>query len=291
MGLAISGLNAVETPATSDVLEVEQSTGSAKATIQQIDDLAFNDTIDLDATILPIEGDLATYDGAAWEPNTEPRWRVIPSDAWSPSNFTSSSADKTHTITFNGGEVTDNVYLKASDYCETGVAVKVVTTAGTYYGVCIGVSDTELVLYTSWVQGTITSISVGTKDMVVCLTLTADGTGYDGGGVTYVAKGCQHVWRGSTGYVCRMAFAHMTTASNLPSLMLCVGSNPVTLSDTATEIPAGASGTVYGAWVNGYWVDRAEADVSDSNILRIYVSVAGGTPSDYLICSIMLVVP
>lgn len=290
MGLAISGLNAVETPATTDVLEVEQSTGSAKATIQQIDDLVFNDTLDLDATILPIEGDLATYDGSAWEPNAEPRWRVIPSSAWT-TTVSTSDANRTITITFNGGEVTDGVYLKASDYFEAGVAVRVTTNSDTYYGVCVSATDTDLTLHVAAISGTVSGVAVGTKDMVKTIRLVAKGTGYDGGGVTYVAKGCQHRWSGPPGRLVLIEYSHMTSASNLPSLVLHNGNSTATLNDTATEIPAGASASVYGAWVKGWWIYAGNDEMTEGSVLRIVVSVAGGTPSDYLICSILVVVP
>ena len=292
MGLAISGLNAVETPAVTDVLEVEQSTGSAKATIQQIDDLVFSDTTDLDATILPIEGDIAAYDGSVLEPNAEPRWRVIPAAAYTAgvSSIVDDAQEGTSTITFNGGEAADGVYLKASDYFSVGDAVKGVNSF-TYYGVCIAVDDTSVTIQGmrfSTGTGSLSSLSVGSKDMVKHIRMVANGTSYDSG-VSYVAKGCQHRWVGATGYIAQVAFAHMTVASNLPSLILHnSGGGNVT---GAEEIPAGASGTVYGDWVSGGFPSATAGIVDDGDLLRAYVSVAGGTPSDYLICSIMLVVP
>ncbi len=291
MGVAISGLPPGTVLNETDVFEIEQAGVSKQITKAQLRKLMFSDPAFAVPAALPQNGDVVSYNGTDFITGPDPRWRVINQAA-----YTEATAASNTTFTFAGGTVglaVNGIYTCASDYFSVGDVVRVVISTATYYGLCSAVTSTLLTVNGIYVStgAAITSISVGTHDMVKHVTMSFAGTGYNSSSTLVLTKGCQHRWLGPTGYLVAYSCAHMNTSSTtVVTLQMNGGSNVC----VAGVIPAaGASATVYGAFTDTN---------SGSQLLYTQVAITGGqtitakTPTvggsaDFLIICMTFVVP
>ena len=286
MAKTISDLTAVTSLDDADLFEIEQGGVSKKMTKAQLRTLLFNNALELDDTILPIQGDVSAYDGTNWVASAKPRWRVIPQEAYTESAVASSS-----TITFAGGGPTDNIYLGADDYFEVGMPVRVVISGTTYYGIAVTVAETLLTIAGAILPtGTaITSVSVGSKDMVKRVSMGFAGTTYNGSSTLILTKGCQHYWMGGTGYLCRYTVMHMNTSSTTEVTLQMNGGSDVIATGV---IPGAGTSTTYGAATasgNGTLI-AANLAISNGELVTAKTPTVGGT-ADYLIIDMLFVIP
>jgi hypothetical protein len=286
VGVAISGLVAATTIAEADVFEIEQSSTSKKITKTQLRKLLYTDPA-LSIT-QPITGDSLVFSGTDWAAGARGGWRTVPVEA-----YTEAAAASTSTITFAGGGPTNGIKLKGGDYFAVGSPVRVEIGASTYYyGICTAVTDTLLSMSGMIMPLTaISSLAVGTREMIKRVDLMyADVTYNTLGAAVALGKGCQHRWRGATGYLVAASVGHTnTSATTQVNFKMNAGTNVLTTS----IIPAAGGGaTSAGAFTdaaNGQII-AANAVIADSQTITVVVPVAGGT-ADYLNACLTFIVP
>ena len=287
MGLAISALPPVTIINDDDVFEIVQSGASKCITSLEMEERFLHEQLAVDVTTLPQNGDVVSFDGTDYVPGAAPRWRVVPVEA-----YTEAAPTTYSTITFAGGGPTDGINLKASDYFSVGLPVRV-GGAGTltYYGICTAVTTTLLTIsgaaLPTWTS--ITSLSVGTPDMVRHVRMCSAGTGYPAVYPLQVTKGCTHVWRGATGYLCAYSVAHMNTSSTT-EVQLRLKSSGGSVSNPGVK-PAAGTASTYGAFVDSALgsLQQSLVEILDGGIIRV-VTIVGGS-ADYLILCMTFVVP
>lgn len=285
MGVAISGLVAASSIAEADELEIEQSGISKKITKTQLRSLLFSDPAY--SVVLPQAGDSLTYNGTDWVAGARGGWRTVPQAAYTEAAvFTSSS------ITFDGGATANGINLKGGDYFSVGDPVRVVISGSSYYGICTAVTDTLLsisggILPTSTA---ITSLAVGTRDMVKHIDLLYPTTTYNTLGVTTpLAFGCVHKWRGKKGYLVHASMSHTgTSATTQVNLKMNAGTNVLQTNLTLNAGGASTRGTFVGS-TNGTII-HAQSEIEDGEEITVVVPVAGGT-ANYLIACLTFIVP
>lgn len=281
MGLAISELVSVSTINDADVMEIEQAGVSKKISALQIRN-ALNVIIPSE---VPLNGDVVIYNGTEFVTGATPRWRVVPTAVYTGTPTSSSR------ITFSGGVPVGGVYYRASDYFAVGDPVRVVISSVTYFGICAAVTNTTLDIAGAILPlSAITSLSVGTRDMVRHVSMSFSGTGYNSSSTAILTRGCVHLWHGATGYLCTYACSHMnTSASTVVQLQVNGGTNMTTAGVTPA---AGASSSEYGAYVElalGQ-VIQAQAAIADGQRLTVKTPTVGGL-ADFLIVDAVFVVP
>lgn len=282
-----SGLAAIDTVNDADLFALEQSGVIKKLSKSQLITLLALGYLTVDQTILKQNGDIVSYDGSNHVTGQTPRWRVVPQAAYTEAAPASSS-----TITFAGGGPTDGVYLKAGQYFSVGSPVRVVQGSLTYYGICTAVTDTLLTISGAAITtfNNIVSLSVGSKDMVKHVQMRSATTNYPATYPAFVTKGCTHLWKGPTGYLCSYSCAHMNTSATTQILLRFGGRNTVTYP--AHVIPAAGTATTYGAFVDlspGN-IQQSLCYVSDGEKIIVITSPLGGS-ADYLIVCMTFVVP
>ena len=286
MAVAISGLVAATTLGDTDIFEIEQSGVSKQITKLQMQTSLFGAPVSLDLTTLQQEGDVASYNGADWVPGATSRWRVVHQDAYTEAAVASSS-----TITFAGGGPTGGINLGADDYFSVGSPVRVVISGTTYYGICRAVTSTLLTISGAILPTAtaITSVSVGSKDMVKRVSMSFAGTTYNGSTTLVLTKGCIHRWHGATGYLCAYSVAHMNTSSTTEvTLQMNGGSNVVATG----IIPGAGTSTTYGAFTESAagTLIAANLAIAHNQTITAKTPTAGGT-ADYLVVNMTFVVP
>lgn len=282
-----SGLSAVATLGDSDLLSVEQSGVIMKLTKLQLIEFLDLGFMTVDQNVIKQDGDVVPYDGANFVTGATPRWRVIHQNAYTeaaPASFT--------TITFAGGGPTGGIYLKATDYFSVGTPVRVVIAGVAHYGICHAVTDTLLTIAGANLSiTTITSVSVGSPDMVKHVTMRYEGTGYNSSTTLVLKKGCQHRWQGPTGYLCAFSCAHIGSAAGTVVQLQMNGGASV--NGSAGVIPAAGTASTYGAFVD---------DTANRQIVNSLCAIAHGqtitaktttigASADYLIICMTFVVP
>jgi hypothetical protein len=286
VGVSISDLPAGVALNDTDVIEIEQAGVSKKITRVQLAAALLPTALALNDEFLPQNGDVVYYDGTDFRTGSVPRWRVIDQAAYTESAVATSS-----TITFAGGGPTGGIKLKGGDYFAVGYPVRAVIAATEYYGICTAISDTLLTISGAILPtGTaITSLAVGSLDMVKHVQMEFCATGYNGSSTLVLTKGCQHRWHGPTGYLCQYAVMHMnTSATTVVQLQMNGGSN---VSSTGV-IPAAGTATTYGAAVasaNGTLV-AANLAISHNQTITAKTPTVGGS-ADFLIINMMFVIP
>lgn len=282
-----SGLPAVTVLNDADLFVVEQGSVVSKLTKLQFVTLVGTSGITVDQTILKQNGDVVSYDGTNYVTGPTPRWRVVHTDAYTESAVASSS-----TITFAGGGPTGGIYLKGGDYFAVGSPVRTVISGTTYYGICTAVTDTLLTISGAILPTAtaITSLSVGTPDMVKRVTMSFVSTTYNGSSTLVLTKGCQHRWHGATGYLCQYAVAHMNTSATIQVTLQMNGGSDVVA--TGVIPAAAASSSVYGAFTtsaSGVLI-AANLAIAHNQTITAKTPVITGL-GDYLVINMTFVVP
>lgn len=282
MGVAISELVSVSTVNDTDVMEIEQSGVSKKITALQIRN-ALNVIL---PTEVPLDGDVISYNGTQFTTSATPRWRVVPQVAYTPTPSTTSR------FTFSGAVPSGGIKYKANEYFSVGDPVRAVIGGTTYYGYCLSVTDTLLVISGAILPlSAATSLAVGSRDMIKHVSMSFAGTGYNASSTLILTKGCQHMWSGPTGYLCGFSCAHMnTSATTVVNLQVNGGASNMTTS--GVTVAAGASSAEYGPYVTlaEGQVVQAQAAISDGQRLTAKTPTVGAA-ADFLIIDAIFVVP
>lgn len=285
MGQSISQLVAATTLAESDQFEIEQSGVSKAITKSLLRRSLFADPAF--SFPLPINGDSLVFNGTDWIPGPVSKWRVVPQTA-----FSASAVATTSTITFFGGADVSGVQRGANDYFSTGLPVRVLIGGVNYYGMCLSATDTTLTISGAALPTAtaITSLSVGTLDMIRHIQVTYPTTTYNTfGAAVALPRGCNHRWRGRTGHFVAASVAHMNTSSTtVVNFKMNNGANVLTTG----VIPAAGTATTQGAYVETTLADviAANAIIADSQTITVVVPTAGGT-ADFLTACLTFVVP
>lgn len=268
--------------AEADNFEIAQSGVSKKITKTQLRALLFSDPDFAVPAALPQNGDVVSYSGTDFVTGATPRWRVVPAVA-----YTATAVASASTITFSGAVPASGVNLKGGDYFAVGDPVRVVISATTYYGICTDVSDTTLtIMGPSLPTGTaITSVSVGTPDMVRQIPLYVGKDGYAASAADLTAGTLR--WRGRTGYLVWFAGTHDTTGQ--PKINVKCNGNLVSTADSTNGIQLSAT--------PGTFVETAAATISQTNYAiadsqNVVVSVTSAVATqNNLSMSLVFVVP
>ncbi len=292
MGVSISGLVAGTVLNETDVFEIEQAGVSKQITKAQLRKLMFSDPAFAVPVALPQNGDVVSYSGTDFIAGVVPRWRVINIAAYTEAAVASSS-----TITFAGGTLgvaVNGIYTCGTDYFAVGSPVRTVISGTTYYGICTAVSTTTLTISGAILPTAtaITSLSVGTPDMVKHVDIGFAGVSYNSSLTLVLTNGCQHRWHGATGYLCSYAVAHMDTSSTTQVTLQMNGGSDVVA--TGVIPAAGASSTVYGAFTSsaaGVLIATNLAIAHNQTITAKTPVLGGAGLADYLIINMTFVVP
>lgn len=291
MGVAISGMVVASDISEGDQLEIEQSTVSKSVTKTLLRQKLFSDGAY--SFPLPIDGDSLAFNGSDWRPGAPSRWRVVPQEAYTESAVASSS-----TITFAGGGDVAGIQMGATDYFSVGDPVRVIISGISHYGICTAATDTLLTI-TGMILPTatvITSLSVGTRDMLRFVNMAYAGTAasdvYTGfGAAVAIPRGLSHLWKGATGYLVSVSVAHTNTAAATQVNFKMNGGTNVLTTDV---IPAaGGSATTQGAFVtaaNGQIIAN-NAAIQDGQAITTVVPVAGAGTAESLVVCMTFVVP
>ena len=292
MGVAISGLVAASEITEATVFEIEQSGISKKLTKTQLRSLLFSDPAF--SVALPQAGDSLTYNGTDWVPGARGKWRTIPQAAYTETQPLPSSS----TITFDGGAITNGIYLKAGDYFSIGDPVRVVISGVSYYGICTAVADNLLTMSGMIMPTTtnITSLAVGSREMIKHVDMVYAGTAgsdvYTGFGATVaIPRGLSHQWRGATGYLVAVSVAHTNTASAVTvNFKMNAGTNVLTSNITPA---AGGGATTQGAFVNSAngEIIAANAVIADGQAITTVCVNAGAGTAESLVACLTFIVP
>jgi len=302
MGMAISALADATTLGDDDVFEIEQAGVSKKATALLLSNrLSVSGTtpLELDGDILPQSGDVIFYDGSNYvtykNPDIGPppqyiskaarHWRVINAAA-----YTTTAVASSYEITFTGGSPTGRIYLKASDYFSVGSPVRTVIAGTTYYGICTAVTDTLLTIAGGILPlaTAITSLSVGTPDMVKSLTLVHTGVS-NWSGFSIIYYGCVHNWNGPVGYLCHLSAASMGSAI---AAGFDVGFGGSIVNTNEIVLTYGTP-TTYGAFLDlpPGTIINSECSIFDGQDINLYGNFLGSADTLYLIVCMTFVVP
>lgn len=286
MAISISELISSSVVNEGDVFEIEQTDGvSRKLTKTQLRKLLFSDPAF--ATALPIKGDSISYgsndDFVVGPPS---RWRVVPAAA-----YVATSPPLGISVAFPGGAPSGGIMRRATDYFEVGLPVRVETGSGTmYYGIVDDVIENGITIAGALIPiVAIASLSVGTPDMVKHVSMSFPETGYNSSTTLVLYRGCQHYWRGKTGYLCAYACSHANTAT-LVNVQLQFNGGP-NVSTTGVN-PAAGTATTRGAFVSSALgtLVAAAVDISDKQLITVKTPVITGS-ADYLIVDMVFVVP
>ena len=288
MGLAIAALTAATDLNDDDVFEIEQSVVSKKLTKLQLFNLLYPEVAEFispTTTILPQNGDVIYYDGAGYSPGKTPRWRVIHQNAYTESAVATSS-----TITFAGGGPTDGIYLKGGDYFEVGDPVRVVFGGDIYYGICTAVTDTLLTIAAPPMPlaTPITSVSVGSRDMVKHVRMEFPDVNYNLFTSQDVQKSCRHHWHGPEGFLVAWSASHMNTSA---TTVLTPYINSIAVQSVGVTMSAGTA-TTHGPFADCplATVIKNQNNILDGEFLSIRPTTVGGS-ADYLVACFTFVVP
>lgn len=285
MGTSISQLPNAATLAEADQFEIAQSGVSRSITKQTLRRQLFSDPAF--GTPLPIAGDSLVYNGTDWLPRAVSDWRTVPQSAYSAAAVASSS-----TITFFGGADVSGIQRGANDYFTVGLPVRVLISGTNYYGICTGATDTTLTIAGAALPTAtaITSLSVGTVDMIKQIQLVYPATTYNTfGAAVALPRGCNHRWRGKPGHFVSASVSHMnTSATTVVNFKMNNGANVLTTG----VIPAAGTATTQGAYVETTAADviAANAIINDAQTITVVVPTAGGT-ADFLTACLTFVVP
>ena len=286
MGISIAQLLAAAQFSEGDVIEIEQVDGvSRKLTKTQIRSLLFSDPAF--ATNLPIVGDVVSYGSAGdFVSGAKPRWRVIPTAA-----YVATSPALGVAIGFPGGVTTSGIMRKATDYFEVGVPVRVEIGAGVYY---YGIAD-EVIEFGLTIAGAllpslpILSLAVGTSDMLRFVDMNYPDASYNTSTTLVLDKGCQHYWRGKSGYLVSYACSHMNIGEFVNVNLQMNGGANVSLTGV---MPAAGTATTRGDFVSSALGTLVAANVKIDNgqLITAKTPVILGL-ADYLIVNMVFVVP
>ena len=285
MGVSISQLPAATEVGEDDLIEISQGGVSKQIDKALLRNFLFKDPAF--SFISPQTGDSLTFNGTTFVPGAVSGWRVINQAA-----YTEAAPASTSTITFVGGVPVSGVLMRALDYFEVGLPVRVEIGAGIYfYGICTAASATLLTLSGAILPlSPIISLAVGTLNMVKHVDVMFPDITYNTlGAAVPLNKGCLHRWRGKTGYLAAYSCSHMgTSATTNVNLKMNGGSNV----STAGVIPAAGTSTTHGAFVDSALGDliAANVEIEDKQTITVVVPTAGGTAS-YLIVSMTFIVP
>ncbi len=291
MGKAISDLVSASDVAEADMFELSQSLVSKKLTKAILRQKLFSDGAY--SFPLPINGDSLSYNGSDWRPGAPSKWRIVPQEAYTESAVASSS-----TITFAGGGDTAGIQMGATDYFSVGDPVRVIISSTSYYGICTAATDTLLTI-TGMILPTataITSLAVGTRDMIRHVDLLYPGTGYQtsaGGGVgsgNLFNRGFHHRWRGATGYLVSASVAQSNVGTgNVVNFKMNGGTNVLTTGITVAAGTATANGAFTDSGVGN--VIAANAAIADAQTITAILTSASASASDYPMACLTFVVP
>lgn len=280
MGVTISGLTGIASVKEADVFELEQDGISKKVTKTQLRSLLLSDPEF--ATALPQDGDVISYNGSDFISGASPRWRVVPTAAYTTSLVLSSSQ-----ISFSGAAPSSGINRKGGDYFEVGSPVKTVISGVAYYGICTAISNTVLTIAGAPLPtGTaITSLSVGKQDMIVQVPMFVGKSDYSASVGDLTAATMR--WRGRTGYLVMFSGTHETTGR--PKINIKCNGNLVSTNDSNNGIQLSAT--------PGTFTDNSAVAISASNyaiadsqnvVIRITSAVAS---QNNLSMTLVFVVP
>ena len=283
MGVSISGLVAATNLNNDDVFEIEQSGVSKK--ISKATLLSLLSVIN-ELGILPRAGDVIFFGGVAFNLGDIPRWRVI-----YPVAYTTASPATSSTITFSGGVTANGIQMKANEYFSVGDPVRIQTGVSTFsYGICSAVTDSLLTIAGAILPlTTIFSLASGSPDMVQNVQMCFAAATYNGSTTLVLTRGCQHRWRGKTGYLVSYSCSHMNTSATIRVQLQMSGGSDVA---TSGVIPAAGTATTHGAFVdlaNGQLI-AANVAISDNQTITAKTPVITGL-GDFLIINMTFVVP
>ena len=282
-----AGLPAASSVGDTDLFVTEQAGVIKKLTrVQLIAQLNLG-FITVDQTILKQNGDVVYHDGSNYVTGPTPRWRVVHQNAYTEA----AGAHTSSTITFAGGGPTGNIYLKGGDYFSVGSPVRTVIAGLSYYGICTAVTDTLLTIAGAALPTAtaITSLSVGTSDMIKHVSMRFAGTSYNASTTLVLMRNCQYYWRGATGYLVEYACSHMNTSAGT-IVQLQVSGGAVVSSVGVT--PGAGTATTYGAWVSSRAnpLTYTAGEVTDNSTIYATTPTIVGL-ADYLIICMTFVVP
>lgn len=285
MGVSISQLPVATELGEDDLLEISQAGVSKQIDKGLLRDFLFKDPAF--SFISPQQGDSLTFNGTTFVPGAVSGWRVINQAA-----YTEAAPASTSTITFVGGVPVSGVLMRALDYFEVGLPVRVEIGAGIYfYGICTAASATLLTMSGAILPlSPILSLAVGTLDMVKHVDLQYPAVTYNTFGATVpLNRGCIHRWRGKKGCLVAYSCSHMNTSgTTVVNLKMNAGANV----STAGVIPAAGTSTTHGAFVDSALGDliAANVEIEDKQTITVVVTTAGGT-ADFLKVCMTFVVP
>lgn len=291
MGLSISQLLAASVVNEGDVFEIEQTDGvSRKLTKTKLRSLLFSDPAV--ATPYPLVGDSISYGSASdFIVGAPSRWRIVPQAA-----FTTTSPGLGISIVFPGGAPSLGIMRRATDYFQVGLPVRVEIGSGVfYYGIVDAVIEFGLTFAGPLLPtAPILSLAVGTPDMVKSVEMIFPTTGYNNSTTLVLGRGCQHYWRGKTGYLAAFACSHTnTSATTVVNLQMDnSGGAAPNVSLTGVIPGAGASATVRGTWVGSALgsLIAGNLQIDDKELITVKTPVIAGS-GDYLMVNMVFVVP
>ena len=282
-----SGLTAIASLNDADLFVLEQASTIMKLTKLQLVTILGLSGLIVDQTILKQNGDVVYHDGSNYVTGPTPRWRVVHQNAYTEA----AGAHTSSTITFAGGGPTGNIYLKGGDYFSVGSPVRTVIAGLSYYGICTAVTDTLLTIAGAALPTAtaITSLSVGTSDMIKHVSMRFAGTSYNASTTLVLMRNCQYYWRGATGYLVEYACSHMNTSAGT-IVQLQVSGGAVVSSVGVT--PGAGTATTYGAWVSSRAnpLTYTAGEVTDNSTIYATTPTIVGL-ADYLIICMTFVVP
>lgn len=219
-----------------DVFAVEQAGVSKK-----ISWASLRDAVSFDIG-QPKKDDLLVMTGSGFLAASEPRWRAVPQLA-----YVASAVANFQSITFSGVPFVSGVRGQASYYFSPGDPVRVTIAGDHYYGICYTATATTLYIVGPPlpVSTSITKLEVGSKSMIRVVSMRVDGTAYNTSTSLPLTRGCRHRWRGKTGHLTAVSFAHMNTSAAV-SIMIQLASG-INAFDSAVAMNAGTA-TTYGAY-------------------------------------------
>lgn len=286
MGQSIAQLLAATALNEGDVIEIEQIDNvSRKLTKAQLRALIFSDPAY--GTPFPLVGDSISFSsGSDWVSGPPSRWRVVPAAA-----YVATSPPLGISVAFPGGSTSLGIMRKATDYFGVGFPVRVEIGAGVYY---YGIVE-EVVEFGISIKGAllplqpILSLAVGTPDMVKHVDMIFPDATYNASTTLVLAKGCQHLWKGKSGYLCSYSCSHMNTATLTSVNLQMNGGSNVSLTGV---LPAAGTATTRGAFVGSDYgtLVAANVKIDDGQLITVKTPSIVGT-ADYLIVCMTFVVP
>jgi hypothetical protein len=164
-----------------------------------------------------------------------------------------------------------------SDTVKVGYPLKYTYNSTTYYGLCVGVSSTEIAVAGAPMSSShnLTALYVGPPERTVKLTCVA--TGAYGGSVADITSLPNKFWQQADAYLVTWTMKHLTddTGADQPYVNVEIDGNVVSANGDGTGVDKGAQAST--SWATNSFVDIKTANykVEFGDQVNLTVTVAG----------------